>query len=73
MLVMVKTMQLGLLFPDNIKLVEFMIVCICAEGGKAIPILLLSIEKQNKNNFYKDSLRTNEIKIRQELNGGRSV
>lgn len=28
----------------------------------------LSIEKQNANNFYKDSLRTNEIKIRQELN-----
>ena len=34
---------------------------------------LISIEKQNANNFYKDSLRTNEIKIRQELNGGRSV
>jgi len=28
----------------------------------------LSIEKQNVNTFYKDSLRTNEIKIRQELN-----
>jgi len=28
----------------------------------------LSIEKENENNFYKDSLRTNEIKIRQELN-----
>lgn len=28
----------------------------------------LSIEKQNANNFYKDSLRTKEIKLRQELN-----
>jgi len=28
----------------------------------------LSIEKQNGNNFYKDSLRTEEIKIRQEIN-----
>lgn len=28
----------------------------------------LSIEKQNANNFYKDSLRTKEIKIRQALN-----
>jgi hypothetical protein len=28
----------------------------------------LSIEKQNENNFYKDSLRTKEIKLRQELN-----
>jgi hypothetical protein len=29
---------------------------------------LLSIEKQNANNFYKDSLRTKEIIARQELN-----
>ncbi len=28
----------------------------------------LSIEKQNANNFFKDSLRTKEILIRQELN-----
>jgi hypothetical protein len=28
----------------------------------------LSIEKLNENNFYKDSLRTKEIKLRQELN-----
>jgi len=28
----------------------------------------LSIEKQNANNFYKDSLRTNEINVRQEIN-----
>jgi len=28
----------------------------------------LSIEKQNENNFYKDSLRTKEIKERQEMN-----
>jgi glycosyltransferase involved in cell wall biosynthesis len=28
----------------------------------------LSIEKQNANNFYKDSLRSNEIKLRQEMN-----
>ena len=28
----------------------------------------LSIEKQNKNNFYKDSLRTKEIQLRQEIN-----
>ncbi|MCU0364169.1 MAG: glycosyltransferase [Ignavibacteriaceae bacterium] len=28
----------------------------------------LSIEKQNANNFYKDSLRTKEIIVRQELN-----
>jgi hypothetical protein len=28
----------------------------------------LSIEKQNTNNFYKDSLRTKEITLRQELN-----
>ena len=28
----------------------------------------LSIEKENANNFYKDSLRTVEIKLRQELN-----
>ena len=28
----------------------------------------LSIEKQNANNFYKDSLRTNEIIARQEIN-----
>ena len=28
----------------------------------------LSIEKQNKNNFYKDSRRTKEIIVRQELN-----
>jgi len=28
----------------------------------------LSIEKQNANNFYKDSLRTNEIIVRQEIN-----
>ena len=29
---------------------------------------LISIEKQNANNFYKDSLRTKEIVLRQELN-----
>ena len=34
---------------------------------------LLSIQKQNENNFYKDSLRTNEIKTRQELNRERSL
>ena len=28
----------------------------------------LSIEKLNSNNFYKDSLRTKEIELRQELN-----
>ena len=28
----------------------------------------LTIEEQNENNFYKDSLRTEEIKLRQELN-----
>jgi glycosyltransferase involved in cell wall biosynthesis len=28
----------------------------------------LSIEKQNANNFYKDSLRTKEIQLRQEMN-----
>ncbi len=28
----------------------------------------LSIDKQNSNNVYKDSLRTKEIKLRQELN-----
>ena len=28
----------------------------------------LSIEKQNENNYYKDSLRTNEIKARQDIN-----
>lgn len=28
----------------------------------------LSIEKQNENNFYKDSIRTKEIILRQELN-----
>lgn len=28
----------------------------------------LSIERQNSNNFYKDSLRTNEIQLRQEIN-----
>ena len=28
----------------------------------------LSIEEENKNNFYKDSLRTNEIKARQQIN-----
>lgn len=28
----------------------------------------LSIEKQNANNYYKDSLRTNEINVRQEIN-----
>jgi len=28
----------------------------------------LSLERQNANNFYKDSLRTNEIILRQELN-----
>jgi hypothetical protein len=31
----------------------------------------LSIERQNKNNYYKDSLRTDEIKARQELNKNR--
>ncbi|HSW55355.1 MAG TPA: glycosyltransferase family 2 protein [Ignavibacteriaceae bacterium] len=31
----------------------------------------LSIEKQNKNNFYKDSLRTKEIIVRQEINRNR--
>ena len=31
----------------------------------------LSLVKQNANNFYKDSLRTREIKARQELNKGR--
>jgi len=30
----------------------------------------LSINKQNSNNFHKDSLRTKEIKLRQELNRG---
>ena len=32
----------------------------------------LSREQANKNNFYKDQLRTNEILIRQELNKGKS-
>jgi hypothetical protein len=32
----------------------------------------LSIERQNKNNYYKDSLRTNEIIARQELNKNRN-
>lgn len=31
----------------------------------------LSVERQNKNNYYKDSLRTAEIKARQELNRNR--
>jgi GT2 family glycosyltransferase len=31
----------------------------------------LSIEKQNANNFYKDSLRTKEIQLRQEINQNR--
>jgi hypothetical protein len=34
---------------------------------------LLSIEKQNANNLYKDSLRTNEIKTRQEINRKRNL
>ena len=33
----------------------------------------LSIEKENVNNFYKDSLRTEEIKIRQEINRKRNL
>lgn len=31
----------------------------------------LSLEKENKNNFYKDSLRTKEILIRQQINKSR--
>jgi len=33
----------------------------------------LSIEKQNSNNFYKDTLRTKEITLRQELNRNSSL
>jgi hypothetical protein len=33
----------------------------------------LSIEKQNANNFFKDSLRTKEILIRQELNRNKKL
>jgi hypothetical protein len=47
------------------RIYEPVYLCRRWEGNTDASLL---IEKQNANNFYKDSLRTNEIKLRQELN-----
>ena len=58
----------GLAFSRQYKvgrIYEPVYLCRRWEGNTDVS---LSIEKRNANNFYKDSLRTEEIKLRQEAN-----
>jgi len=56
--------------PVNIKSGEFTKVFIYAVAGRTIQTPEFSVEKQNRNDFYKDELRSIEIKTRQMLNHG---
>ena len=54
--------------PVNIKSAGFTKICICAAAGQNNTDAGLSVEKQNRNDFYKDKLRYYGDQERRKLN-----